>query len=133
CPQHVNQQGAEEGVDKGRRPGAQCSGARARAVTMQVPAPFDYERATSVDHPIGLLARLGPTARLVAGGRSLLPMMKPRLAPFQYLIDTNDLHRDLGYIRVEPAQIRIGAMTRHRELLEHQRLREVCPIFHDAE
>ena len=100
---------------------------------MQVPAPFDYERATSVDHAIGLLARLGPTARLVAGGHSLLPMMKLRLAHFEYLIDINDLHRDLGYIRVESAQIRIGAMTRHRELLEHQRLREVCPIFHDAE
>ena len=100
---------------------------------MQVPAPFDYERATSVDHAIGLLARLGPTARLVAGGHSLLPMMKLRLAHFEYLIDINDLHRDLGYIRVEPTQIRIGAMTRHRELLEHQRLREVCPIFHDAE
>jgi CO/xanthine dehydrogenase FAD-binding subunit len=88
---------------------------------MQVPAPFDYERATSVDHAIGLLARLGPTARLVAGGHSLLPMMKLRLAHFEYLIDINDLHRDLGYIRVEPTQIRIGRMTRHRELLEHAR------------
>ena len=100
---------------------------------MQVPSPFDYERATSVDHAIGLLARLGPTARLVAGGHSLLPMMKLRLAHFEYLIDINDLHRDLGYIRVEPTQIRIGALTRHRELLEHVGLREVCPIFHDAE
>jgi carbon-monoxide dehydrogenase medium subunit len=100
---------------------------------MQVPSPFDYERATSVDHAIGLLARLGPTARLVAGGHSLLPMMKLRLAHFEYLIDINDLHRDLGYIRVEPPQIRIGALTRHRELLEHVGLREVCPIFHDAE
>jgi carbon-monoxide dehydrogenase medium subunit len=100
---------------------------------MQVPAPFDYERATSVDHAIGLLARLGATARLVAGGHSLLPMMKLRLANFEYLIDINELHRELGYVKVEPAQIRIGAMTRHRELLESSQLLGSFPIFHDAE
>jgi carbon-monoxide dehydrogenase medium subunit len=100
---------------------------------MQVPAPFDYERATSVEQAIGLLARLGSTARLVAGGHSLLPMMKLRLAHFEYLIDINDLHRELGYIRIEPTQIRIGAMTRHRELLESADLRRSFPIFHDAE
>src|SRR5258706_10727986 len=100
---------------------------------MQVPAPFDYERATSVDHAIGLLARLGATARLVAGGHSLLPMMKLRLANFEYLIDINELHRELGYVKVEPAQIRIGAMTRHRELLESPQLLGSFPIFHDAE
>ncbi|HEU0241981.1 MAG TPA: xanthine dehydrogenase family protein subunit M [Micromonosporaceae bacterium] len=100
---------------------------------MQVPAPFEYERATSVEHAIGLLSRLGNTARLVAGGHSLLPMMKLRLANFEYLIDINDLHRELGYIRVEPTRVRIGAMTRHRELLESSELRGVFPIFHDAE
>ncbi len=100
---------------------------------MQVPAPFDYERATSVEHAIGLLARLGSTARLVAGGHSLLPMMKLRLAHFEYLIDINDLHRELGYIKVEPTRIRIGAMTRHRELLESPELLRSFPIFHDAE
>src|SRR5215467_4094105 len=100
---------------------------------MQVPAPFEYERATSVDQAIGLLERLGPTARLVAGGHSLLPMMKLRLANFEYLIDINELHRELGYIVVEPRRIRIGAMTRHRELLESAALRDPFPIFHDAE
>jgi carbon-monoxide dehydrogenase medium subunit len=100
---------------------------------MQVPAPFEYERATSVDHAIGLLSRLGSTARLVAGGHSLLPMMKLRLANFEYLIDINDLHRELGFIKVEAGQIRIGAMTRHRELLESGELRALFPIFHDAE
>ncbi len=100
---------------------------------MQVPAPFEYERATSVDHAIGLLDRLGETARLVAGGHSLLPMMKLRLANFDYLIDINDLHGELGYISVEPTQIRIGAMTRHRELLESQVLADTFPIFGDAE
>ncbi|GII25784.1 FAD binding domain-containing protein [Planosporangium mesophilum] len=100
---------------------------------MQLPAPFDYERATSVDHTIQLLDRLGGTARIVAGGHSLLPMMKLRLVHVEYLIDINDLHGELGYIRVEPTRIRIGAMTRHRELLDSPELRRALPIFHDAE
>jgi len=100
---------------------------------MQVPAPFEYERATTVDQAIGLLDRLGDSARLVAGGHSLLPMMKLRLANFEYLVDINDLHGELGYITVEPEQIRIGAMTRHRELLESAPLAAAFPIFADAE
>ncbi len=100
---------------------------------MQVPAPFDYERAQSVDHAIGLLNRLGDSARLVAGGHSLLPMMKLRLANFEYLIDINDLSDELGHITVESGQIRIGAMTRHRELLESDELAGAFPIFRDAE
>jgi aerobic carbon-monoxide dehydrogenase medium subunit len=100
---------------------------------MQVPAPFEYERATSVDHAIGLLERLGSAARLIAGGHSLLPMMKLRLANFEYLIDINDLHAELGYIEIEPTQVRIGAMTRHRELLESDALAVAFPIFRDAE
>ena len=100
---------------------------------MQVPAPFEYERATSVDHAIGLLERLGSSARLVAGGHSLLPMMKLRLANFEYLIDINPLHDELGYIRVGPDEVRIGALTRHRELLESDELAAAFPIFRDAE
>jgi carbon-monoxide dehydrogenase medium subunit len=100
---------------------------------MQVPAPFEYERATSVDHAIGLLDRLGDSARLVAGGHSLLPMMKLRLANFEYLIDINDLHSELGYIVSDPDQIRIGALTRHRELHESDQLAAAFPIFRDAE
>ena len=100
---------------------------------MQVPAPFEYERAGSVDQAIGLLERLGDTARLVAGGHSLLPMMKLRLANLEYVIDINDLHGELGYITVEPSQIRIGALARHRELLESDELAKAFPIFRDAE
>ncbi|MFG2789789.1 FAD binding domain-containing protein [Streptomyces sp. NPDC048419] len=70
---------------------------------MQVPAPFEYQRVRSVGEAIGLLDRLGDTARLVAGGHSLISMMKLRLANFEYLIDINELHDELGYIRVEPA------------------------------
>ncbi|MCW2761332.1 MAG: carbon monoxide dehydrogenase medium chain [Marmoricola sp.] len=100
---------------------------------MQVPAPFDYERATSVDHAISLLERLGEEARLVAGGHSLLPMMKLRLTDLEYLVDINDLHDELGYVRVGVDEVRIGAMTRHRELLESAELAAVFPIFADAE
>ena len=83
---------------------------------MQTPAPFDYERATSVEGAIAALKRLGSDARVVAGGHSLLPMMKLRLATPSHLVDINDL--DLSYIREAGDHIAIGALTRHRELLE---------------
>jgi carbon-monoxide dehydrogenase medium subunit len=100
---------------------------------MQVPAPFEYERATSVDNAIALLERLGSEARLIAGGHSLLPMMKLRLTDLEYVVDINDLHDELGYVRVGTDEVRIGAMTRHRELLESPELAALFPIFADAE
>jgi carbon-monoxide dehydrogenase medium subunit len=106
---------------------------------VQVPAPFEYERATSVDHALELLRRFGPEARILAGGHSLLPMMKLRLATPGYLIDIDGLAEELGYIRMTtpstPAarEIRIGAMTRHRALLESPLLAEHAAIFTDAE
>jgi carbon-monoxide dehydrogenase medium subunit len=102
-------------------------------LSMQVPAPFEYERATSVEHAVGLLGRLGDSARLIAGGHSLLPMMKLRLVNLEYVIDINDLHDELGYIRFGPGEVRIGALTRHRELLESDELAAAFPIFRDAE
>ncbi|MDR6321737.1 carbon-monoxide dehydrogenase medium subunit [Actinoplanes couchii] len=60
-------------------------------------------------------------------------MMKLRLANFEYLIDINPLHSELGYIRLGDDEVRIGAMTRHRELLESEILADVFPIFRDAE
>jgi aerobic carbon-monoxide dehydrogenase medium subunit len=100
---------------------------------MQVPGPFEYERATSVDHAVGLLDRLGEGARVIAGGHSLLPMMKLRIANPEYLVDINDLAPELGYVITDPTLVRIGAMTRHREILESDTLATVCPIFRDAE
>ena len=79
--------------------------------TVQTPAPFEYERATSVNHALSLLEQHGPEARVVAGGHSLLPMMKLRLARPEVLIDINSL-TDLDYIRVDGGEIAIGAMTR---------------------
>lgn len=100
---------------------------------MQVPAPFEYERATSVDHALELLQRLGPEARLLAGGHSLLPMMKLRLAAPEHLIDIDGLAGELGYIRATQGEVRIGAMTRHREILESDLLASRLTMFTDAE
>jgi carbon-monoxide dehydrogenase medium subunit len=100
---------------------------------VQVPAPFEYERATSVEHALELLARLGPEARLLAGGHSLLPMMKLRLATPEHLVDIDALAGELGYIREEAGEIRIGAMTRHRDILASGLLAQRLAIFTDAE
>ena len=81
---------------------------------------------------MALLSRHGPDARLVAGGHSLLPMMKLRLARPETLIDINGLS-DLDYIRVEGDQIAIGAMTRHAGVLDSAVLAEHYRIFAEAE
>jgi carbon-monoxide dehydrogenase medium subunit len=99
---------------------------------LQTPAPIEYERATSVENAIALLEKHGPEARVIAGGHSLLPMMKLRLANPELLIDINDLE-ELSYIREEDGGIRIGALTRHRELLESELLARHFPVFADAE
>jgi len=100
---------------------------------MQTPAPFDYERATSLEGALEALKRLGSDARIVAGGHSLLPMMKLRLASPSALVDINDLESELSYIREEGGELAIGALTRHRELLESELLFERFPLFRDAE
>ena len=99
---------------------------------MQTPAPFAYERATSVDGAIETLQRLGSEARIIAGGHSLLPMMKLRLANPEALVDINDLH-ELAYIREDRFAVRIGALTRHADLLKSDLLALHFPIFRDAE
>jgi carbon-monoxide dehydrogenase medium subunit len=100
---------------------------------MQIPASFEYERATSVEHALELLQARGPEARLLAGGHSLLPMMKLRLAAPEHLIDIDGLAGELGYIREGDGEVRIGAMTRHRELLDSYLLTSRLAIFADAE
>ena len=99
---------------------------------MQTPASFEYERATSVEGAIASLQRLGSEARVIAGGHSLLPMMKLRLANPEHLIDINDL-TELSYIREEGDEIRIGALTRHVDLLKSELLFRHAPLFRDAE
>jgi carbon-monoxide dehydrogenase medium subunit len=99
---------------------------------MQVPASFQYRKATSVDHALALLHEYGPEAAVVAGGHSLLPMMKLRLAHPEALIDINDV-AELAGIRVEDGDLVIGAMTRHAELLACAEAGARFPILHDAE
>jgi carbon-monoxide dehydrogenase medium subunit len=99
---------------------------------MQVPAHVEYEKATSVQHALNLLARFGPEARILAGGHSLIPMMKLRLAQPETLIDINAL-TDLRYIRATAGELRIGAMTRHADLLSSALAGQHFAILHDAE
>ena len=99
---------------------------------MQTPASFDYERATSVEGAIEALQRLGSEARVIAGGHSLIPMMKLRLANPEHLVDINDLE-ELAYIREDRFGISIGALTRHVDLLKSDLLALHLPIFRDAE
>jgi carbon-monoxide dehydrogenase medium subunit len=99
---------------------------------VQTPAPFEYERASSVEDALAALERLGSDARIIAGGHSLLPMMKLRLAKPSHLVDINEL-RELDYIREQDGEIRIGALTRHVDLLESDLLARHFPVFRDAE
>jgi carbon-monoxide dehydrogenase medium subunit len=99
---------------------------------VQTPGPFEYERATSLEGAIAALGIHGPGARVIAGGHSLLPMMKLRLASPDYLVDINELH-ELAYIREDGSELVIGALTRHVELLESEKLATAYPLFRDAE
>jgi carbon-monoxide dehydrogenase medium subunit len=97
---------------------------------MQVPSQVEYERATSVEHALSLLSR--PETRVVAGGHSLIPMMKLRLAQPELLVDINGL-AELAFIRLDGDQLRIGALARHADLLDSDITGRHFPIFHDAE
>ncbi len=103
-------------------------------MAMQTPAPCEYSRATSVDDAIAQLQALGGNARILAGGYSLIPMMKLRLANPGHVIDINPIEPELNYIRQEGNEIRIGALTRHVNMLESDLLDRTFPhIFRDAE
>ena len=97
---------------------------------MQVPSHVEYERATSVEHALSLLSR--PDTCILAGGHSLIPMMKLRLAQPEVLVDINGL-AELAYIRLAGGQLCIGALARHADLLDSALAGELFPIFHDAE
>jgi carbon-monoxide dehydrogenase medium subunit len=103
-----------------------------KGAAMQVPAPVEYARASTVADALALLERHGPDARLIAGGHSLLPMMKLRLARPSVLVDINDLS-DLAYVRLEQNELCVGALTRHRDLLASPLVAEHFPIMRDAE
>ena len=79
-----------------------------------IPAAFEYERAGSVDHAVELLA--GEDAKLLAGGQSLIPVLRLRFARPSLLVDVGRLD-DLRYVREDGDRIAIGALTRHSELV----------------
>jgi carbon-monoxide dehydrogenase medium subunit len=99
---------------------------------MQVPAHVEYEKATSVEHALALLVRYGSEARILAGGHSLIPMMKLRLAQPETLVDINGLS-ELSFITEADGELRIGALTRHAQLLESPAAGRLFAILHDAE
>jgi carbon-monoxide dehydrogenase medium subunit len=80
-----------------------------------IPAPFEYTRADSADAALAALSEHGDEAKLLAGGMSLLPLMKLRLATPAVLVDVGRL-RDLSYVRDAGDHLAIGALTRHRDL-----------------
>jgi carbon-monoxide dehydrogenase medium subunit len=93
-----------------------------------IPAAFDYRRANDVADAVGLLGDLGDDAKILAGGHSLLPLMKLRLASPAVLVDIGRL-RDLSYVRQSGERVEIGAMTRHRDLETSEVARRSVPLL----
>ncbi|MCX7619609.1 MAG: xanthine dehydrogenase family protein subunit M [Acidimicrobiales bacterium] len=93
-----------------------------------IPAPFEYLRAGSAEEAISLLAEHGDDAKVLAGGHSLLPLMKLRLATPGVLIDIGEL-RELSYIRDGGDHVAIGALTCHRDLERSELLQHEVPLL----
>lgn len=96
-----------------------------------IPGKFDYHQPDSVQAAVSLLSELGDDARVLAGGHSLIPMMKLRLAVPEHVIDLR-LIQDLKFIRVEGGTVSIGAMTTQHELINHSELATVAPIVRET-
>lgn len=96
-----------------------------------IPASFTYRRPESVDETLSLLAEHGDEAKVLAGGHSLLPLMKLRLAVPEVVVDVGRL-RDLSYIRDDGDTIAIGALTRHRDVETSDVLQREAPLLAHA-
>lgn len=96
-----------------------------------IPAAFEYARATSVQQASDLLKQYGEEAKVLAGGHSLIPLMRLRFARPTALIDINPV-RELNYLVVEDGRLRVGAMTRHIEIHTSDVVRENLPILADV-
>ena len=95
-----------------------------------IPAQFDYVRANTLAEALTLLAQ-NEDAKILAGGHSLIPAMKLRLAQPPLLVDISRI-QDLTYIREEEGQIRIGAMTTHYQIESSDLLKNICPLLPDC-
>jgi aerobic carbon-monoxide dehydrogenase medium subunit len=96
-----------------------------------IPAAFDYVRADSASHAVSLLQQHGDDAKLLAGGHSLIPLMKYRLASPAVLVDIGRLN-DLSYVKEDGANLRIGALTRHRDIEVNPLLKQHAPLLSSA-
>jgi carbon-monoxide dehydrogenase medium subunit len=94
-----------------------------------IPAAFAYHRASSVDDAAQALARGGQDAKLLAGGHSLIPLMRLRLAQPSTLVDINGLDRELGYIRRDNGTLRVGAMARHFQIAASDDVKRSLPLL----
>jgi CO/xanthine dehydrogenase FAD-binding subunit len=92
------------------------------------PGIFDYHAPSTVDEALKLADKLGPDAKFIAGGQSLMPMMNFRLVQPSHLIDLNGI-APLAYLRVEAGELCIGAMTRHRDVETSRVIREGWPLL----
>lgn len=95
------------------------------------PAAFDYFRPSSLEEALAQLAAGGESAKLIAGGQSLGPMLNMRLATPSALIDLNDL-TELAYIRDAGATLEIGALTRHDQIAQSKLVQARCPLLAQA-
>ncbi|HEX6547125.1 MAG TPA: xanthine dehydrogenase family protein subunit M [Candidatus Dormibacteraeota bacterium] len=93
-----------------------------------IPAAFEYARASSVEEASQLLGRFGEDAKVLAGGHSLIPLMRLRLAQPTALVDINNV-RELSYIHPEDGKLRIGALTRHVEIQNSEVVKQQLPIL----
>ena len=96
-----------------------------------IPTTFDYQRATSLDDAIAKLTAAGGAAKLLAGGHSLVPLMKLRLSEPKALVDIGRL-KDLAGVREKDGAIQIGAATTHHDVATSTFLAERCPIIAEA-
>ena len=94
-----------------------------------IPAAFAYHRASSVEDASRLLAQGGADAKVLAGGHSLIPLMRLRLAQPSALIDINGLERDLSYVHRDNGTLRVGALTRHYQLAESDEVKRSLPLL----
>jgi carbon-monoxide dehydrogenase medium subunit len=93
-----------------------------------IPAAFEYVRASSADEAIALIGEHGEDAKFLAGGMSLIPLMKLRLATPTVLVDVGRV-RDLSYVRDAGDHLAIGALTRHRDLETSDVLAQHCGVL----
>jgi aerobic carbon-monoxide dehydrogenase medium subunit len=96
-----------------------------------ITAPFTYKRATSIDEALGLAAEGGDEAKFLAGGHSLLPLMKLRLAVPDLLIDIGRL-AELSYVRDEGSHVAVGALTTHDDVARYEVLAASVPLLAHA-